>query len=73
MPAMIEAGRQFVQAGMAPSQVVEIVFDAIRQEKFYIFTHATTKQLVQVRMEDILQERMPTDAILLALRGRPVE
>jgi NAD(P)-dependent dehydrogenase (short-subunit alcohol dehydrogenase family) len=73
MPAMIEAGRQFVQAGMAPSQVAEIVFDAIRQEKFYIFTHATTKQLVQVRMEDILQERMPTDAILLALQGRPVE
>jgi len=38
-----------------------MVFDAIRQEKFYILTHPTTKQGVQLRMEDILQERMPTD------------
>jgi len=38
-----------------------MVFDAIRQEKFYILTHPTTKQAVQLRMEDILQERMPTD------------
>jgi hypothetical protein len=58
-----------VQAGMAPSQVADMVFDAIREERFYIFTHPTTKQLVQVRMEDILQERMPTDAILLALQA----
>jgi NAD(P)-dependent dehydrogenase (short-subunit alcohol dehydrogenase family) len=68
MPTMLNVGRQLVQAGMAPSQVAEMVFDAIRQERFYIFTHKTTKQLVQARMEDILQERMPTDAILLALQ-----
>jgi NAD(P)-dependent dehydrogenase (short-subunit alcohol dehydrogenase family) len=68
MSTMLNVGRQLVQAGMAPSQVAEMVFEAIRQEKFYIFTHKTTKQLVQVRMEDILQERMPTDSILLALQ-----
>ena len=38
-----------------------MVFDAIRQEKFYILTHPMTKQAVQLRMEAILQERMPTD------------
>jgi hypothetical protein len=38
-----------------------MVFDTIRQEKFYILTHPTTKYGVQVLMEDILQERMPTD------------
>jgi NAD(P)-dependent dehydrogenase (short-subunit alcohol dehydrogenase family) len=53
--------RQLVQAGLPPSQVAEMVFDAIRQEKFYILTHPTTKQGVQLRMEAILQERMPTD------------
>jgi hypothetical protein len=47
--------------GLPPARVAEMVFDAIRQEKFYILTHPTTKYGVQLRMEDILQERMPTD------------
>jgi NAD(P)-dependent dehydrogenase (short-subunit alcohol dehydrogenase family) len=60
--AMVEVARQLEQAGLAPSQVAQMVFDAIRQEKFYILTHPQhTKQLVQLRMQDILQERMPTD------------
>lgn len=58
--------RQLVQTGLAPSQVAEIVFDAIRQEKFYILTHPTTKQWMQLRMEDILQERMPTNIFQVA-------
>jgi hypothetical protein len=58
----METIRQSVQAGLPPSQVAEIVFDAIRQEKFYILTHPQrTKPFVQLRMEAILQERMPTD------------
>jgi NAD(P)-dependent dehydrogenase (short-subunit alcohol dehydrogenase family) len=63
MVAIVEAVRRVVQAGLAPSQVADMVFGAIRQEKFYIFTHPTTKQLVQLRMEDILQERMPTNVV----------
>jgi len=60
--AVVQALREWlVREGMPPSQVAERVFDAIRQEQFYIFTHPTTKQAVQLRMEDILQERMPTD------------
>jgi NAD(P)-dependent dehydrogenase (short-subunit alcohol dehydrogenase family) len=64
--AMAETLRQafrewLAKEGMPPSQVAERVFEAIRQEQFYIFTHPTTKDVVQVRMEDILQERMPTD------------
>ncbi len=67
--AMVEIGRQLAQAGIAPSRVAETVFDAIRQEKFYILTHPQhTKQFVQLRMEDILQERMPTDVILSVLQ-----
>ncbi len=69
MAAMVEIGRQLAQAGIAPSRVAETVFDAIRQEKFYILTHPQhTKQFVQLRMEDILQERMPTDVILSVLQ-----
>jgi NAD(P)-dependent dehydrogenase (short-subunit alcohol dehydrogenase family) len=58
--------RQLVQAGMAPNQVAEMVFDAIRQETFYILTDPTIKLGVQLRMEDILQERQPTGISALA-------
>jgi len=62
MVAALQALREWLaKEGMPPSQVAERVFDAIRQEQFYIFTHPTTKYVVQLRMEDILQERMPTD------------
>jgi NAD(P)-dependent dehydrogenase (short-subunit alcohol dehydrogenase family) len=56
-----EAMRQVIQAGMEPSQVAEITFDAIREEKFYVFTDPSTKKLAKVRLDDILHERMPTD------------
>ena len=36
------------------------VFDAIRDEKFYILTHPELKDDIRRRMEDILQERNPT-------------
>ncbi len=65
MEALHQAARQWLaQVGLPPPQVAEMVFDAIRQEKFYILTHPATKYGVQLRMEDILQERMPTDIFL---------
>jgi hypothetical protein len=51
---------------MPPSQVAEIVFDAIRQDKFYILTDPNIKRGVQLRMDDILHERSPRDARTLA-------
>jgi NAD(P)-dependent dehydrogenase (short-subunit alcohol dehydrogenase family) len=67
--AAAQAFRQLVQAGLPPSQVADLVFDAIRQEQFYILTHPQpTKLGVQLRMEDILQERMPTETIQFILQ-----
>lgn len=54
-----QALRQAVRTGMAPEQVAEHVFDAIRNERFYILTHPDLKPRIQKRMEDILQERNP--------------
>jgi NAD(P)-dependent dehydrogenase (short-subunit alcohol dehydrogenase family) len=51
--------RQLVESGMPPSRVADAVFDAIRDGRFYILTHADWKPLVQKRMEDILQDRNP--------------
>ena len=58
--AMREAKRQEVQAGMSPAQVAEHVFNAIKADKFYVFTHPEGKVWIQARMDDILHEHHPT-------------
>ena len=63
-PAVVQAEamlRRLVETGMPPSKVAEAVFDAIRNERFYILTHADWKPLVRKRMEDILQDRSPAE------------
>jgi NAD(P)-dependent dehydrogenase (short-subunit alcohol dehydrogenase family) len=52
--------RNAVQSGIAPGQVADAVFAAIENERFYILTHPETRAGVRLRMEDILQERLPT-------------
>ena len=51
---------QVIQEGMTPEQVTEKVFNAIKENKFYIFTHPEFKKIFQLRFEDIIQERNPT-------------
>ena len=56
---LLEQFRPQVEAGMPAEQVADLVFDAIRTEKFYVFTHPDRKTAIQHRMENILQERNP--------------
>lgn len=58
-----EAVRKAIAAGMAPEKVADIVFDAIMEEKFYVLTDKNTKLLIQLRAEDMLQERNPTNPL----------
>lgn len=51
--------RFYLQAGMPPEVVADQVFQAIREERFYILTHPEWKAAIQSRMEDILQEQNP--------------
>ena len=41
--------------------IAESVFDAIREERFYIYSHAHALAGVKVRMEDLLEGRNPSD------------
>jgi NAD(P)-dependent dehydrogenase (short-subunit alcohol dehydrogenase family) len=60
-PSLVpEEARQAVLNGMDPVEVADKVFTAIRNEKFYILTHPEHKKDVQMRMENILEERDPT-------------
>lgn len=54
--------RHAVQSGrISAEQVADRVFQAIRDEKFYILTHQKIKAAIETRMQDILLERTPTD------------
>jgi NAD(P)-dependent dehydrogenase (short-subunit alcohol dehydrogenase family) len=70
---MEQMGRQLLAAGSPPSMVADVVFEAIRNERFYIFPHPEWKQYIRARMETILEEGTPTlgsiDEVLARLRG----
>lgn len=51
--------REMVKAGMPPSVLAEIVFEAIKEERFYILPHPEMKPLIQLRMEGLMEERNP--------------
>jgi NAD(P)-dependent dehydrogenase (short-subunit alcohol dehydrogenase family) len=52
---------QAIENGLQPNKIADVVFDAIRENRFYILPQfEIVKAVVQVRMEDILQERNPT-------------
>lgn len=57
--AIVQDMRRAAQAGMAPQQVADSVFEAIREEQFYILTHPEFTPYIQRRMEDILQQHNP--------------
>jgi NAD(P)-dependent dehydrogenase (short-subunit alcohol dehydrogenase family) len=43
------------------AQVAQFVFDAIAEKRFYVYSHPRSLASVQVRMEDIMTSRNPTD------------
>ncbi len=54
--------KKAVQSGkLSAADVAEKVYEAVREERFYILTHPKIKPSIQWRMEDILQERNPTN------------
>jgi hypothetical protein len=45
--------------GMAPGEVAEHVVNAIRENRFYIFTHPEVKESMRRRFDGALAERNP--------------
>jgi short-subunit dehydrogenase len=46
---------------VSAAQVAQWVFDACEQNQFYIYSHPKSLASVQVRLEDIMTPRNPTD------------
>jgi NAD(P)-dependent dehydrogenase (short-subunit alcohol dehydrogenase family) len=57
--AGIQAMLQAAQTGLSPQQVAEYVFDAIKNDTFYIITDPDSKPMIRQRMEAILEGRGP--------------
>jgi NAD(P)-dependent dehydrogenase (short-subunit alcohol dehydrogenase family) len=58
--------RKAVAAGkVSADQVAQAVIAAIRDERFYILTHARIKGAIQARMEDVLNDRAPRNPMAL--------
>ncbi|MFT6552826.1 MAG: NAD(P)-dependent dehydrogenase (short-subunit alcohol dehydrogenase family) [Zhongshania marina] len=51
--------RQGIQAGMAPSEVAEMVFDAIERKTFWVFTHPDFKPTYIAKAEALVKEINP--------------
>jgi len=56
---IMEAIKQIFANSMSPSVVADITFEAIAQDKFYIFTHPELKQAVQARHDRIMNDGIP--------------
>ncbi len=46
---------------VSAADVAQMVFDAVAQDHFYIYSHPKAINSVQTRLEDIMQARNPTD------------
>ena len=63
------------------AQVAQFVFDACAENRFYIYSHPKALAALQTRLEDVMQQRNPTDPFVdkpelgqqlrAALRGQP--
>jgi hypothetical protein len=52
--------KRITEQGLPPEFVADRVFEAVRDEKLYIWTHPEFKDAVRWRMENIINERNPT-------------
>ena len=51
-----------VESGkVSAADVAQLVFDAVAANQFYIYSHPKAIRSVQIRLEDIMQARNPTD------------
>jgi NAD(P)-dependent dehydrogenase (short-subunit alcohol dehydrogenase family) len=65
-PHMEEMARATIAAGLPPEEAAAQVVDAVRNERFYVLTHPKFVADVRERMEDIIEGRNPTPAMILA-------
>jgi NAD(P)-dependent dehydrogenase (short-subunit alcohol dehydrogenase family) len=57
MRKAIESGR------LSATDVARMTMDAVKQNRFYILTHPKIKGSIETRLQDVLQDRVPTNMV----------
>jgi NAD(P)-dependent dehydrogenase (short-subunit alcohol dehydrogenase family) len=57
-----------VEAGMSPVQVADQVFEAVKEERFYILTHPEWLPVVQLRVDKLLRAENPQSPMELFMK-----
>ena len=68
MRAGLDMFKAAIAAAMPPKQVADIVFDAIRNEKFYIVTDPAWMEAVKVRVDDVMQLENPRSPLAILMK-----
>jgi hypothetical protein len=55
------AKRAVEKGKISAAEVAATTLEAVKQGRFYIFTHPHTRDAIDVRMQDMLQAREPTN------------
>ena len=58
--ALTDAVRAGLARGMDPCEVAEIVVQALREDRFYIYTDLGSHAAIQARLHDVIDGRNPT-------------
>jgi NAD(P)-dependent dehydrogenase (short-subunit alcohol dehydrogenase family) len=66
--AALASFKAVMDAGMAPNRVADVVFDAIRNEQFYILTHPEWMELVQLRTDKLLRMENPENPLPVIMK-----
>jgi len=61
MRAGLDHFKAAIEAAMPPLQVADMVFDAIKKERFYILTHPEWIEVIQMRTDNLLRLENPQD------------
>jgi short-subunit dehydrogenase len=57
-----ERVRQAIRAGrLSAADIARITLEAVKSDRFYILTHPAIKGAIEMRMRDILEERLPAN------------
>ena len=59
--AQAMTGKAVGSGKVTAAHVAQFVFDALREDRFYVFSHPKALGTVQTRLEDVMQLRNPSD------------
>jgi hypothetical protein len=54
-------GRRLASGRLSAAEVARMTFDAVRDDRFYVITHPKMLASVELRFQDLLAQRNPSD------------